>query len=31
MRIYTFEHFQDDTVIEAEWVVDAVIATQIGG
>lgn len=21
MRIYTFEHFQDDTVVEAEWVV----------
>jgi hypothetical protein len=24
-RIYTHEHFQDDTVIEAEWVVPAVI------
>jgi hypothetical protein len=23
MRIYTFEHFQDDSVIEAEWVVGA--------
>lgn len=24
-RIYTFEHFQDDTVVEAEWVETAVI------
>ena len=26
MRIYTYKHFQDDTVIEAEWVEHAVIS-----
>lgn len=31
MRIYTFEHFQDDSVIEAEWVEPAVIAEQDWG